>query len=69
MFQGGIKMPYTIEYDKNECIGCGACTQVCDNWIMKGDKSAPKKTTLDEVGCNQDAADACPVQCIKIKKK
>jgi len=60
---------FRIEQDRDACIGCGACTSVCpDNWEMKGDKSHPKKTELDDIGCNQEAADVCPVQCIKIKK-
>ena len=60
-----IKIVHRID----ECIGCGACASVCpDNWVMKGDKSRPKKKELDDVGCNQEAADVCPVQCIEIKK-
>lgn len=60
---------FKIEQDRDACIGCGACTSVCpDNWEMKGDKSHPKETEVDDVGCNQEAADVCPVQCIKIKK-
>jgi ferredoxin len=35
---------------------------------MEGDKSKPKKTNVKEIGCNQEAADSCPVHCIKIKK-
>ena len=60
---------YKIIHRINECIGCGACASVCpDNWVMKGDKSKPKKTELADAGCNQEAADVCPVQCIEIKK-
>jgi len=53
-----------------ECIGCGACVSVCpDNWEMgKDGKAKPKKTDVKEVGCNQSAADTCPVQCIKVQK-
>jgi ferredoxin len=57
-----------IIHDVEACIGCGACAAICpDNWEMKGSKSKPKKTELNDLGCNQQAADACPVQCIKIK--
>ncbi len=57
----------TQELDK--CIGCGACAAVCpDNWEMKGDKAHPKATELSEVGCNKEAVDACPVQCIHIEE-
>jgi len=62
-------MPFKIVHDRGACIGCGACASVCpDNWVMEGDKSKPKKTTVNEIGCNQEAADSCPVHCIKIKK-
>lgn len=52
-----------------ECIGCGACVAVCDNWEMGSDgKAQAKKTDVDEIGCNKEAADVCPVGCIKIEK-
>lgn len=61
-------MSYKIEFDKEECIGCGACT-ACDNWELGDDNKAhPIKTELDEVGDNQDAADNCPIELIKIIK-
>ncbi len=60
---------YKIIQNRDVCIGCGACVSVCpDNWVMKGDKSHPKKTEINDIGCNKEAADVCPVQCIKVKK-
>ncbi|MFH1505369.1 MAG: ferredoxin [archaeon] len=61
-------MTVKIKYDKEKCTGCGSCAAVCeDNWEMGDDgKANPKKTTLKEAGCNQDAAEVCPVQCIKV---
>ncbi len=62
-------MAYKIVQKRDECIGCGACASVCpDNWEMKGDKSFPKQEQVDDIGCNQQAADVCPVQCIKIEE-
>jgi ferredoxin len=57
-----------IEIDRDKCIGCGACAAVCpENWEMKDDgKAAPIKKEIKEIGCNKDAAEGCPVQCIKI---
>lgn len=57
-----------IEHDRPNCIGCGACASVCpDNWGMEKDgKSKPKKTDLTELGCNMDAAEACPVNVIHV---
>jgi ferredoxin len=51
-------------------VGCGACVAVCpDNWVHQGDKPVPKKVKITEIGCNQVAADSCPVSCIKIEKE
>lgn len=64
-------MTVRIEQEHERCIGCGACVSTCpDNWEMGDDgKAKPKKTTVEEVGCNQSAADGCPVQCIKVIKE
>jgi len=60
---------FKIVQNRDVCIGCGACASVCPkNWVMKGDKAHPKETKLDDIGCNQEAVDVCPVQCIKIEK-
>ena len=62
-------MAYRIEYDREKCVGCGFCTQ-CDNWELKDDgKAMPKQTELEEIGCNQEAADICPMKIIKIVQK
>jgi len=59
---------FKIEINKETCIGCGACTAQCDNFEMDGDKAKAKKAVVDSIGCNQEAADICPVTAIKIKK-
>lgn len=66
----GEDMVVKIIHDKNICIGCGACAAVCaENWDMGDDgKSKPKKTELTDIGCNMDAAQSCPVNCIHIEK-
>ena len=68
-----------IEHWKEDCIGCAACTVVSDDWIMVGDISHVKGSVLDEhghevvelgnTGSHQDAADVCPVKCIKLIKE
>ena len=59
-----------IEFNKEECIGCGACTSVSDNWVMdeKENKAKPKTISIgkDELAKNKEAEDVCPVKCIKI---
>ena len=59
---------YSVSVDKKTCIGCGACTVSCDNFVMDGDKAKPVKSEVDSVGCNQEAADGCPVSAISVKK-
>lgn len=62
-------MVYKIEQDLDTCIGCGACVGVCsDNWEMDGDKAKPIKVEVEEIGCNKEAEDICPVSCIKIEE-
>jgi ferredoxin len=61
---------FKITQQREKCIGCGACAAVCPaNWFMDDDgKSTPKKTELNEEGCNKMASEACPIQIIKIVK-
>ena len=59
---------YEIRQERDKCIGCGACASVCaENWIMKPDgKSTPKDKSIDDLGCNMQAAKGCPVNVIHI---
>ena len=57
-----------VEVIAEKCIGCGACVAQCDNFEMEGDKAIAKAKEVDEIGCNKDAADACPVDAIIIKE-
>ena len=65
-------MKFKITVDKDKCIGCGACAAQCDNFELKetdeGYKAKPKESEVDKVGCNKDAAEACPVEAIKVKE-
>ncbi len=62
-------MIYKITVDKEKCIGCGACAANCDNFELKEDKAVAKKTEVEELGCNQEAVDICPVEAIIVKKE
>jgi len=72
-------MAIKIIHDKPVCIGCGACAAVCpEYWEMgndgksdlKGGKKEGEIQVLEvkEEGCNKDAAQSCPVNCIHIEK-
>ncbi len=62
---------YKVEIDVKKCIGCGACASQCpDNFeLVETDgevKARVKKSKVNEIGCNKEAVDICPVQCIAI---
>lgn len=68
-----------VLHDRNACVGCGACAAICPKyWEMRGDgKSFLKGSTVLKdkhvlvvagAECNNDAANACPVQCIKVEE-
>lgn len=67
------------EYDK--CIGCGACVSMCPKeWKMgkngkaelleskPNPKNGNHEKEVAKIGCNQDAADSCPINIIHIEK-
>ncbi len=70
-----------IIHEREKCIGCGACAAVCPKyWEMAEDGKSrllgsalnPKNNNYElegsKAGCNQEAADSCPVAIIHIKK-
>lgn len=62
------KTKFKVSVDKDKCIGCGSCVALCDgNFEMKDGKAEAKKA-ISDLPCNQDAADTCPTQAIKIIK-
>lgn len=61
-----------VVYNKEACIGCGACEAVCpENWelITSEGKAKPKNLELDEIGNNKEAQDICPTNAIKLETK
>jgi len=52
--------------DKDLCVGCGLCTQVCsDVFEMDAEGKAGVIDGADQsVDCIQDAVDQCPVAAI-----
>lgn len=70
-----------IIYEREKCIGCGSCAALCPKyWEMAEDgkskllnssqdaKTGNYELKTDKIECNQEAADACPVNIIHIKK-
>ena len=60
---------YKIKYDREACIGCMNCVSVCpNNWEEDEYKVEVKKTEVDDLGCNKEAEDVCPVDAIKVEE-
>lgn len=64
-----------IIQEHEKCIGCGSCVAICPKYWEIGDDGKAKlissednELEISKLECNQEAVDACPVQCIKIKK-
>ena len=68
-----------VLHNREACVGCGACAAICPKyWEMRGDgKSFLHGSTVikgehvlvvAKAECNADAANACPVQCIKVEE-
>jgi len=60
-------MAFEVSVDKEKCIGCGACTNICDNFKLVNGKANPVKKLVNELGCNGQAKDICPVEAIIVK--
>ncbi len=69
---------YKIIYERDKCIGCGTCATICPSyWEMGSDSRASLKDSteendnfvkeIEELSCNGEAEQSCPVQCIHIK--
>jgi ferredoxin len=68
-----------IILEREKCIGCGSCQALCPKYFkliedgkshLIGSKKNSKNEELEveKVDCIKEAAEACPVQIIKIKK-
>jgi ferredoxin len=57
-----------VKLDKSKCIGCGACEAICPITFELKDGKAIVKKQPNKITCEQDAADSCPVQAIKVEK-
>ena len=49
--------------DKEACIGCGLCAEVCSAGIAMGD-DGKAKVKNQSAECIKDAAEQCPVGAI-----
>ncbi len=68
-----------IILEREKCIGCGTCSVVCPSfWEMSDDGRTNLKNgketdkgiyeiKIEDPGCNREAEESCPVNCIHIR--
>jgi len=63
-----IEEVVTLAYDREKCVGCGACGEVCPHGVFKAERGS-KAELLDRGGCMECGACAanCPSQAITVK--
>ena len=63
-----MKNPKTVDIDKDACIGCGVCVEMCPQKILFIDSKTGKCDVTDETKCDRlgGCERACPVNAIKI---
>ncbi len=70
---------FKIILEREKCIGCGTCAVICPSSFELGDdakvnlqggeeRSEGIVKEVEDEGCNKDAVNACPVQCIHINE-
>jgi ferredoxin len=70
-----------IILEREKCIGCSSCHTLCPKYFeliedgkshligsKKNSKTGNEELETTKVECNQEAADICPVQIIRIIK-
>jgi ferredoxin len=56
-----------VKINDEECIGCGVCAQICPEVFQLDDEVGKAKVVRPQgAECAQEAADSCPVGCIKV---
>ncbi len=69
-----------IIVERDKCMGCGTCAIVCPTFFKMDEdgRSTIKEgkvegdgveKEIDNIGCAEEAAQGCPVQCITIKEE
>ena len=68
-----------IKLDLQKCIGCGTCSALCEQCFELGSDSKAhikggqntgliEEKEIQDLGCCEEGAEACPVQAIEIEK-
>lgn len=66
-----------IKIEREKCIGCGSCQALCPKYfelqedgkshIVGANKQDFEELEVEKAECADQAAQACPVQCIHVE--
>ncbi len=63
-------MSKQVTIDQDECLGCGACVEICPE-VFGLDEDSTKAFVLDGadagLACVEEAMGSCPVECITVE--
>jgi len=65
-------MSFEVSLDEEECIGCQSCVELCPEVFGFDDeieKAFVYKEYSGDEECIEDAAAACPVDCIEVDEE
>ncbi len=55
-----------IKVDKNTCIGCGLCANMCPDVFAMDDDGKSEVIGQENISCAKEAEGACPVSAISV---
>lgn len=62
------KMAKRVVLDKEECVGCESCVEVCSEVFAFNEEEEKAEVIMAEGGpedCIEEAIETCPVECIE----
>ena len=58
----------SININKDKCIGCGRCTELCPNTFKLNNEGKSEVISKNDLNCAMKASDQCPVEAIMVNE-
>ncbi|MCD4694133.1 ferredoxin [bacterium] len=58
----------SININKDKCIGCGRCTEICPNTFKLSNEGKSEVINKNDLNCAMKASDQCPVEAIMVNE-
>jgi ferredoxin len=57
-----------IKVDKDKCIGCGRCTEICPEVFKLNQSRKAEVIQESDLECAKKASDECPMEAIEVEQ-